>query len=77
MREMGVNMILGMLLLASFIAIIVAHLKRASFQDEVPKLVTCTTVLPAVAYGLPLTSSGMSKLSDSIDYASACNVLLL
>ena len=58
LRQTGVNLILLLLLLASFIAIIVAHLRQASFAAEVPQLETCNTVLPAIAYGVPILASG-------------------
>ncbi len=58
MRQTLVNLLLLSLLVISFIFIILAQAQQAKFRAQVPQLSTCSVVLPAIAFGVSITSAG-------------------
>jgi hypothetical protein len=66
LRQTGVNMLLGALLVASFIFIILAQAQQAKFQSKIPNLQLCNTVLPAIAFDVDFYLSGTLPSGGSL-----------
>jgi hypothetical protein len=82
-RQIGVGFALVVLLTLCFFAVMLAQGFQQKFRSNVPNLTFCSDVLPAIAFGVPLASSGtpLSSLPAGLSFtrntnASVCSAAL-
>lgn len=66
LRQTAVNALLVALLVVSFLFVILAQAQQSEYRASIPNLQLCNTVLPAVAYGQPLTNAGSLAAGASL-----------
>jgi len=73
LRQTGVNALLLLLLAVSFLFIILAQAQQARFRQNVPNILLCDSVLPAIAYNQPIVQSGSLAPGGSLPSSLSFN----